>query len=235
MKATLTSLIIIGLLFAGCKKESPKAKTYQLNSITYTDGGVNTNVLFVYDDQGRLSGYNDTRSGGRYKYTYGADGNVSSADVIDNYTSQIMQTNKVTYSANTINISGPNFNFTFNDKKQLIKADSYDNNYVTFTYNDAGDIIKTIQYDADGAVVYTNTFTYDNNPNPLHALAAKNVHFGAFSDAVAAFSVHNIITRSNTIITNNYKYLDNGLPYSIVAVSSDGAASTYATYNYTTK
>jgi YD repeat-containing protein len=242
MRTTLASLVIAALLFAGCKKDnSQKAKTYQLNSITYTANGVNTTAIYAYDSEGRLSAYNDTRLGNTYKYTYGADGKVSSADVLG-ASSFLLETDKFTYTGNTVNVQGTggdvqiqNFNYTFNDKKQLIKADSYDNTYVAFTYNDAGDITNITQHNTDGSVLSTASYTYDDKPNPFHAMAANNLHFAIFSDAAASLSVHNIVTSSNSIATNNYKYLDNGLPYSITAVSADGGASTYVTYNYSSK
>ncbi|MFI5161422.1 MAG: hypothetical protein ACHQHN_09100 [Sphingobacteriales bacterium] len=244
MKATLTSLIIITLIFAGCKKDNPqKTKTYQLNSVTYTANGVNSSVIYTYDSQGRLSGYNDPRLGNTYKYTYGTDGNVSSADVLDSHTSFVLETDKLTYSGSTVNVQGTggdvqiqNFNYTFNDKKQLIKADNYDNSYVSFTYNDAGDIINSTQYSkSDGSVVYSASYTYDSKPNPLYALAVRNLHFAIFANTAAALSMHNMLTSTASIGVNNYKYLDNGLPYSITTLSSDGEAATYVTYNYTTK
>ncbi len=243
MKATLTSLIIIGLLFAGCKKDnSQKAKTYQLNSVTYTENGVNTTSIYTYNSQGRLSGYMDPRLGNTYKYTYGANGNVSSADVLGQ-NSFVLETDKLTYSGNTVNVQGTggdvqilNFNYTFNDKKQLIKADNYDNTYVAFTYNNAGDVTNATTYSkADGSVSYSANYTYDNKPNPLYALAAHNLHFAIFANTAAALSMHNIVTSTTSVGTNNYQYLDNGLPYSITSVFPDGAAPTYTTFNYTTK
>jgi hypothetical protein len=233
MKAILTSLIIIGLLFAGCKKDNvPKTGTYLLKSITSVVNHVNTTDIYAYDSNNRLVTLTSASTSAIYKYTYNSGGKVATVSAYDYTTNAIKHIEKYTYSGNTVTSDeyAPDgvtsderrYVFTMNAQQQVTRIDYSFDQYSLFTYNSNGDITHSEIHDTDGSLQDSADFTYDTKLNPLHALIANNLHL-AYINSASALSANNIATVSTEPLYNySYLYLDNGFPASGSSPGSNG-------------
>src|SRR5579872_775711 len=244
MKTTLTSLIIIALLLAGCKKDSsnttsPIGKNFLLSTITY---GYNHNTSidqYLYDDQKQLIELDMNSKGYIFKFHYDNSGNVILVSVYETQHYTLQQTYKYTYAGNTVTAdqvlpdnvtsTGSTYVLTLNDKKQLTKSVSPDGEYVLNTFDANGNVTQTDFFTPTGQLQNSTTFTYDHKQNPM--LTVGNIYHLQIVFGSSAFSTNNIVTNSNVSGAYSYLYLDNGLAASASIPSIYGGIQT-VNYDY---
>ncbi|MGZ3764764.1 MAG: hypothetical protein ACXVB0_18070 [Mucilaginibacter sp.] len=243
MKVAFTSIILMVLLFAGCKKDNSnkKATPYLLKSIAYSNGTTTTFDYFRYDDQSRVVEFDDNQRHFIYKYYYDNIGNVISAETFDATRNIMIELDRFTYSGNTVTagrVSADNstttiYTFTLDDKKQAVKILLADGEYILNTFDSKGDVSNTSFYVSSGQVENSIDFTYDNKWNPMTTMNGVNLHL-VYLLGAPAFSTNNILTDPGLPATYTYLYFDDGLPSSASTPAQNNGISTI-TYDYFSK
>ncbi len=228
------------LPFTGCKKDKRGGNIYLLSSTNYTDNSSNLTDFYTYDSQNRLIQLYSAQIAETFKYTYDDKNNLATVETY-NSNNQLLGTDKYTYAANIITATHNNptpgvigsYTFTLNNLGQVIRLDFWDQ-YNIYTYDSKGNIATLTSFLSGGAQVYSDNYTYDNNPNPWSMMGAPNLHLRYLTNNGNVGGVNNISRDSLYAGVTGYVYNAKGLPtYSSTPTSYYGNA--VVNYKYLVK
>jgi hypothetical protein len=238
------SFVLAICLFAGCKKESQKSKTYLLTR-EITDnregGGRLDTTNFSYDDHNRIITISDGVGSGKANYTiaYDDQNRVTTAKKLDKNYNLIVQYDFFYGDAVGYYFYGPTHvrdtaTLVFNSKHEVIRLDTKHSGYETYDYDNLGNIVLAQPYDNKGNnnLSDDDEYQYDNKKNPLSQTPAANYYL------MFVYYIYTPTTLLNNVNDQNgykytYTYNADGFPTS--ASINYFYYKTYITYQYQVK
>ena len=241
MKTLFASLALFSLFISACKKDnnnvgSNAAKTYLISKITYTSvpGGYTTSEEYYYDSQNRVTEFNTGNN--IYKYTYDANNNLATVTTYNN-AGVIGATDSYTYSGNTVTAQsayndgsiGGSYTFTLNTQNEVVTLSA---DVQSFTYDSRG---NALSYAANGTLIQSDSYTYDDQKNPLSMIGARNLHMEYLANGSPETAVNNIVADNLERETFDYTYNSSGFPVSAKESSTLSTTGSNITYEYIVK
>lgn len=246
-KIAVYSVALLVCLIAGCKKDKPENKIYllkeQLTDYRSIGGPIDT-VAYTYDDQNRIININDGQPPRRslsVSISYDNSNRISTARKYNNDGGLIIEydffytpaaTGYYFYNSNIADTA----NFTFNEKRQVIKIQSKHSGSEEYTYDSKGNIIVSEAFRGDGSNTLNDkvSYVYDDKKNPFSQTLPNN-YFFMF---IAFIDNHDVSSLVNNVVVRNadtYNYTYNSIGFPISGVAHTGTATIPIRYNYLVK
>jgi hypothetical protein len=242
MKTLITTLILIALFTAGCKKGSSSkgssaTKTYLLSKVTYTAvvGGFTNAEEYTYDSQNRVTVFNEGNN--VFKYAYDSNNNLTTV-LTYNSAGSLTATDNYTYAGNVVtantfygdgSVNG-SYTFTLNAQQEPTNLSIAFGN-IQYQYDGNG---NATSYSATGALTQSDSYTYDTKKNPLSMIGAKNLHLIYLAQGTPITTVNNVLVDEGYPRNYAYTYNSDGFPVSAVLSTNSGPGSNI-TYEYIIK
>jgi hypothetical protein len=235
----LYSLLILGLVATGCKKDrqdgASKPKVYLLSKARFTSSSYPERIQsYIYDDKNRVI---EMRFEGLrfFKYIYDDKNRVSTVLEYGISPNVLYEKDVYTYHYNFITaqrydpdgFNSGSYSFTLNSSNHVVSLTS---NNLQYTYYSNGNV-KT--YKASGTINQTGSYTYDNKKHPLSMIAGENVHLMYLAMGFPITHINNIIHDDIYIDPYTYTYNDDGFPVT-QTVNSDSHTN-IVSYEYIIK
>jgi hypothetical protein len=228
MKSLSIIPIVAILLITGCKKESSGPKVYLLSKVTYVNSVQPTFAFhdtYAYDSQNRVVEVSSDMVAKICKYTYDNNNNLVTIQTFSTINGGLEQTDKWTYSGNTISAqildfnNNPSGSYTITlDATKRVQSISTSQDYTQYNYDSSGNVIAYSDA-VSGGGTYNYNYTYDNKKAPLSMTNAPNLHLNYLMFYEPRTNVNNVLTESHVNITMTYAYNTAGLPVSAIEVT----------------
>jgi hypothetical protein len=196
--ASLVGLVMV----SSCKKDKTETPFAKIQSVTNYDyeGGLQSNVTYVYDDQGRIS--NESNSDGSYStYQY-----ASTSVTKTSYSRYVAMTEKVIYTLNSAGqaISSVDSIYSTGSSTITKTAQKY-----FYTYDGAGFLVKTTYSPSDGTstnvVTTTNTITASNIATVVYGYSYTSTTSASNNVSFSDTTVYQFLSdKANTIGPVNF-------------------------------